>query len=223
MSAQFHGFFFKPPLERYLLGHQLAEIWKDQVYAPIINNRTGLTILDIGANIGMTAYYFQKYANKVYSLEPSLEHFEVLSRMVQFNEIKNVVTINKALYYQSGKFPLFHAPNVTTYSLNPAIALTNSGSEMVDCMTLEELFTQYEIAHVDLMKLDVEGTEGEIIGHESFAKYAPVIDTVVLERHVWSGRNPDQIVLALEDLGYRVSPIQGNADLLLATHEKNKG
>jgi FkbM family methyltransferase len=216
-TADIHGFFFVPPVDNNFIGHQLAEIYRDRVYAPFVEDKKDLTILDIGGNIGMTAYYFSRYAKDVYVVEPSLEHFDILTRMISFNKLKNVHPINRAVYMKEGKLPLFHNHNKTMYSLHGAVASPDLKEEMVDCITVEGIINENKIEKVDLMKLDVEGSETEILSGSAFKAVAPKINTIIIERHAWSGRNENQLVDVLRSLGYQVSVIPNQADLVVAT------
>lgn len=193
----------------------MAEVYRDNVYAPYLQGND-LTILDIGANIGITSYYFSQFAKMVYSLEPAFEHFNIFTKMVAFNKIENIKPIKKALYLKNGTLPFYHNPNATMYSLHQAVHDSKLKSEKVECTTLEDLFKQEKIKHVDFMKLDIEGTEAEVLSHSSFKNVASKIDTIIVERHKWSGRHPNQLVDALKMNGYRVEQIPNQTDLLVA-------
>lgn len=210
------GFFFEPPVENNYVGHILAEIYKDRVYAPILEGKKDLVILDVGANIGLTSYYFSQFASKVYSLEPSKEHFACFLKMLEFNQIKNIVPINAALYMTDGQFELGHNENKTMFSLHLAVKDANLPSEMVPAMTLTTLFKEQNIDHVDFMKLDVEGSEYEILGHATFAEVAPKIDSMLIEAHAWAGRHPNQLKESLKNRGFVVEQIANDASLFLA-------
>ena len=209
--------FFNEPLEKNFIGHIMAEVYKDRVYAPFLEGKKDLTILDIGANVGITSYYFSQFAKQVYSLEPSEEHFVVLDTMLKFNKIENVTPINKALYIKEGEFD-FGGPdnNFTMRSLHSANWQEGKSSEKVKATTLPKLFEEYKIEHVDFMKLDVEGSETEIISSSSFKEVASKIDTIVCETHSWSGRNENQIVDAFRFNGFKVDRIPNDASLLVA-------
>jgi FkbM family methyltransferase len=212
-----HAQFFNPPIEENFLGHQMAEVYRDKVYAPYVEGRKDLVILDIGANIGVTSYYFSRYAKKVIALEPALEHFAVLVEMLRFNKTKNVVPINKALYMEEKELPLFHKEkNKTMYSLHGAIS-DGSPPEVVKCITIDKLMKENKIGEVDLMKLDIEGSENEVLSHPTFKKVAPKIKTIIVERHEWSGRHPNQLAEALKLRDYQVKEIENQADLLVAS------
>lgn len=206
--------FFGDNPENYYLGHQFAEVYKEQVYAPFLLGKKDLTIVDIGSNIGVTVFYFSQFAKKVVGVEPSKDHFKILSKMVEFNELKNVSLVNKAIFMENKKFPLFHNPNKTMFSLHSAVS--DGTSEDVEAITLEDLFKQEKLDHVDLMKLDIEGSEIEVLSHSSFKAVADKIDIIVTERHSWSGRNPHQLDEALKNNGFSVHVIPNNADLVVA-------
>ena len=212
-----HGIFFEPPIESNYIGHIMAEVFKDNIYAPYLVRKRDLTILDIGANIGLTSYYFSKYG-KVYSMEPSKQHFDIFTEMIKFNKLEDkIVPINKALYLKSGKLP-FGGPdnNKTMRSLHMATWEKGQSSEMVDAITLTDLFKEYKIEHVDFMKLDVEGSEYEIIGGGDFKAVADKIDKILIERHAWANRNPNQLTDTLRMRGFNVTQVQSDADLIIA-------
>lgn len=209
--------FFEGEIEDNYIDKILNEIYRDRVYEKIFAGRNNLTVLDIGANIGLTAMYFSKYAKDVYSVEPSKEHFGALTKMLEFNQITNVHPVNAALYIKDGEFPLIHPGNRTMFSLHTNLLPIKIGEEVVKAITLPELFDQFKIEHVDFMKLDVEGSEQEILGSIGFTEVAPKIDQILAELHDWSGRNPNQAKEALKNRGYRVESIPNDANLILAS------
>jgi FkbM family methyltransferase len=213
-----NGIFFEGTPEQNFLGHIMSEVYKEQVYAPFLVDKKDLTILDIGANVGITALYFSRFASKVYSLEPSTEHFNCLKHMLEFNKIENVVPIQKALYIKNGKFP-FGGPtiNKTMRSLHMATWQDKKPDEEVETITLDTLFEENKIEHVDLMKLDVEGSEIEIISSEGFRKVADKIDKIIMENHSWNGRNPSQVKGVLDMRGFDVVTLPTDASILVAT------
>lgn len=211
-----HGIFFEPPIESNYIGHIMAEVFKDNIYAPYLVRKRDLTILDIGANIGLTSYYFSKYG-KVYSMEPSKQHFDIFTEMIKFNKLEDkIVPINKALYIEKGKLP-FGGPedNKTMRSLHTATWPNGKSTEEVECITIEDLFNDYKIKHVDFMKLDIEGSETEVLSHTSFKNVADKIDKVIIEYHEWSGRNPQQLMDALKSNGFKVRNIPSDAHIFL--------
>ena len=216
--------FFYGTIEDNWLGHIMAEVYKDQIYRPYLPlQKEGTLALDIGANIGLVSIYLSRYFERVISLEPSWEHFDALNRNLQINKVTNVKPIKKALYIKSGTLP-FGGPrdNKTMRSLHMATWQDGKHDEMVETITLDKLFEDEGIEHVDLLKIDIEGTEVEIFSSPGFKKVAPLIDTIIGETHAWSGRNPHQIIDALKINGFNYKTIQNDAQLFVAEYIKRK-
>ena len=195
----------------------LKELYRERVYHEFIeqSGRNDLVVMDCGANIGLFTQYVYPFAQKIYSIEPSSSHLKILDHMLDFNKMKDKVTvIGKALSHENGTAE-FHLPeNATMNSLKSEVG---GKTEKVETITMEKLFKDYDIKHVDFMKLDVEGVECEIIGSPSFEAIADRIDSMVIEWHAWSYRNPKQIDTTLRDLGFKTKIIPANATLIGAT------
>ena len=210
--------FWEGDIKDNYLGHQMCEIYKDKVYAPFTDGKKDLTVLDIGGNIGLTSHYLSQFAKKVFVVEPSKEHFACIQKMIEFNKLEEIITpINKAIYMQSGKFPLFHNTNRTMRSLHAAVNDNSSPAEEVTCITLDQLFLENDIDHVDIMKIDVEGSEAEILASGGFGKVADKVDLIIGESHAWMGRHPQQMIDALEDRGFHYQEIKNDAHLFVAS------
>ena len=197
----------------------MAEIYRDKVYDPYIpQKRAGTLAIDIGSNLGFVTYYLSQRFEKVISIEPSSEHFEILSKMCLLNELKNVSVIKKAIFMKAGKFP-FGGPdnNKTMRSLHMSTWQDNKPQEDVECITLEDLFRDEKIEHCDLMKLDVEGSEYEILGSPSFKAVASKIDIVIGESHKWAGRNENQLRESFKNNGFEFKWLDTEAQLFVAT------
>lgn len=217
-----HAFFFTPPLETNFWGHIMEELWKSRIYDPYLPfKKEGSVALDVGANVGLVSYYLAQHFEKVYAMEPSTEHFGNLLKMLDFNQITNVEAIKKALFMENGEF-MFGGPksNTTAKSLHMATWQEGKPEEKVQAITLEKLFEEYKIEHINLMKLDIEGSEVEVLSHPSFKSVAGKIDTILVERHSWNQRHPNQLNEALKNAGFTLETIPNSADLLVAKRVK---
>lgn len=210
-----NGIFFQGDLRKTFLAYVLKEIHVDKIYDPFFIGKKDLVVVDCGANIGMTSLYFSQYASKVVSVEPTDAHFQCLSKMVEFNELKNVTPVKLAVGNRNGTQEFHHSKNSTMNSLSPLVNDTGE-KEIVETITLEDLFDQHGINQVDFLKIDVEGTEMDLICSESFARVADRIKALSVEYHDWSGRNPGQLVQTLEKHGFTVSTMPTVADVYLA-------
>ncbi len=196
------GIFFRDFKNAYL-PEILKEIYRDCVYDPYLQGKKDLTILDVGANIGLFTFYAQEFAKTVYSVEPSKQHFEALTKLVDFNGFKNVTPVNLALANENKTLTLNHNTNSTMFSLKDAVKDPALQGEEVEAVTIETLLSRYQIEHVDFMKLDVEGAEMEIIGGEAFDRVAQKIDVIMGENHQWNTTNPEQLRTAFIDRGFK--------------------
>lgn len=214
------GLFFREPLEMNCWGHIMEEVYKTNLFASVIpEKKDGTVVIDCGANVGITSYYFSSKFEKVYSIEPSTRHFEVFHHMLGYNKIENVHPFQFALSNKDGESEFYQYSNRTMDSLygnleNPSLQIT--GKEKVELKRLDTFMKEQKIEHVNLLKVDVEGVEYEILCGDSFANVASKIDTVVVEVHSYSGRNPNQIVDALKINGFEVQVVPHDATLLIA-------
>ena len=87
--------------------------------------------------------------------------------------------------------------------------------ENVEIKTIDKFFEENKIKHCDFLKIDVEGSEFEILGGSGFKKIAQITDMVFLEWHEWAQRNPNQLNQSLENCGYKIFQPKSEAKLLV--------
>lgn len=129
------------------------------------NLRTGMTFLDVGANVG---YYTAVAASmvgksgRVFAFEPSPYAFERLRSMVARSGFSHVTATQCGLSDVPGKVNLYlgrdshnHTPTM--------VAHENSDATTVTVETLDNMSDVLGIGHVDLLKIDVEGYESRVL------------------------------------------------------------
>ena len=207
---QIRALFYYDSIENNWLGHIMSEVYKDRTYQKYLPlQKEGTIALDVGAHIGIVSLYLSKYFEQVISIEPSKEHFECLSRNIVSNNATNITMYNKALYIKDGKFPFGgQHNNLTTRSLHTATWQDGKNDEIVDTMTIEQLFEKEKLEKVDFMKLDIEGSEVEIISSAGFKRVAPKIEVIMGEYHHFSGRHPNQFKEAFKNAGFDYEVVQ---------------
>jgi FkbM family methyltransferase len=120
--------------------------------------KKGMTILDVGANVGYYSLLASKVTGetgKIFAFEPWKGSFILLQRNIESNAIKNIVPVAKAVSNRCGKQILFLASDPGSNSLSQKI-----GSEFVEVevTTIDDFVNEKKIS-VDLIKMDVEGAE----------------------------------------------------------------
>jgi len=130
----------------------------------ISNLKEGMTVLDIGANIGyytvLMAYYVGK-AGRVIAFEPNPVIFSELNDNVALNGFDNVQTLNIALTDTTGHSKFFFPSEGQEAhgSLMKNRTFTEDSIENVNTDRLDEVLLRLNINKVDLIKIDVEGAE----------------------------------------------------------------
>ena len=147
----------------------LEEVYLKHVYAPFVLGKKDLTIVDVGSNIGLTAYYFKDYAKRVLCLEPSAMHRETCEAMLKYNKIKNVEILPYGLSNKRGKQKFYLNENTTAYSFTPLGQ--NTKFEELETIDVDDLFKLGKIdGKIDIFKIDPEGEEAKIFASDSFKR-----------------------------------------------------
>jgi FkbM family methyltransferase len=190
----------------------LQEIFFNKLYAPLVIDKKDLTIVDLGANIGLFTLWAYPYAKKIYAVEPSAMHCETLRKMVTFNKMDKVEIIQKALAEKNGEMKLYHNSNTTAFMLQKGTEGQTGEFETVQTVTIDTLLK--DIPHVDILKVDIEGAEGTAFGNENFDKVAGKIDQIVMEYHAWCGISVPLMMNTIRDRGFTATQLLAKALLL---------
>ena len=156
---------------RFESREEIKVFWNIFVRSNYHVDRDARLILDAGANIGMFAVWAARVAPgaRIFSVEPWPSTFERLNRHLQMNGLADrVVTENVALAGESGRRLLVGSD---TESCSNRIDLDRSRSagihpqpiDLVECRTLEAALDRFGIDTLDLLKMDIEGSEYETL------------------------------------------------------------
>lgn len=125
------------------------------------NVKEGMTVLDIGANIGYHTLELARLVGekgKVYAFEPDPNNFRLLEKNIHANHYHNIVTIQKAVSQKSGQAKLFRSEG---HSGDHRLYDSKDGRPTVDVETvcLDEFFSDSQPVH--FIKMDIQGAEYE--------------------------------------------------------------
>lgn len=147
-----------------LLTQGIFERKETEIFISLL--KPGMTILDIGANIGYYTLIAAKVIGekgKIFSVEPEPHNYGLLCKNVNINKYNNVTAINKAISDREGKIKLFlDGNNFGCHSLSISNVKNNMKCVEVECTTLDTLCRENLISCIDLIKVDVEGAEGHV-------------------------------------------------------------
>jgi FkbM family methyltransferase len=180
--------------------------------------KPGVVFLDIGSNVGGYALWAAARAGKgarILAVEPEPEVFERLCFNIGVNPTGTVKAVNTAVADINGSITLFlDRRNRGGTSVRIVKNAADGGERMdVPSVTLVDLAEGEKLERIDILKLDVEGSEDMVLG--PFLREAPdalLPRTIVLNhlRAQWA----EDLPKALEDRGYR-SAGRTPANLLL--------
>ena len=125
------------------------------------------TILDIGGHIGSFSLLSNKFLSKngrQLVFEPVSENFNLIKKNIFINNLKNFIKpFNFAVSNKSGSAKIFISSDNTGGSRLDIPDLSSKTFEIVKVTTLEEITKDNKINFIDLIKIDVEGSEHSIV------------------------------------------------------------
>lgn len=178
------------------------------------------TVLDIGANIGLMAYYLAKN-NTVFAFEPMPDNIKTIERVKHKFSLNNLTLLPYALGNKTTTIQLV-LPEVDgvkkqglSHVVDDKMTEFNDGILFdAKCYKLDEVS---ELNHykIDAIKIDVENFEYEVFqGAEELLKR----DKPIIYSELWDNQNRLDCFNYLEKLGYttyvlkngKLEPIQSN-------------
>lgn len=144
----------------------VREIWCENVYEVADGDLTDTGIVvDLGANIGAFSVYAAKLgAKKVIAVEPQPDNIELLKKNIDENK-QHVPDCEFIVDYHAIGFETNEAFINNAHGDSRIIheREKSEGMTKVSMITLQQLFEMYELEYIDVLKIDVEGYEGNII------------------------------------------------------------
>jgi len=120
------------------------------------------TIVDLGAHIGFSTLYFSSLFSdsKIYSVEASADNYQMLEKNINLNSI-NAIPLNKYISSENGTANIYIHKNSNKCSVYPD-GDANISTDNVEKITMTDLINRYELESIDILKVDIEGAEGEL-------------------------------------------------------------
>lgn len=166
----------------------------------------GMTIVDIGANIGAFSIYAASQAEnvRIYAYEPMPENFEVCRQNIDINDLGSTVKAFRAgVAERAGPRRLY----LSGSPFHTLIQKDDTGPSCeINCTTLEDIFVDNQLEYIDLLKIDCEGAEYEILYNLPDA-YFNKIKSIRMEYHnkAKPKENIDELRKFLVEKGYIVT------------------
>ncbi|MCB0192838.1 MAG: FkbM family methyltransferase [Anaerolineae bacterium] len=182
--------------------HSYKEIFEQEIYAFSTKNLSP-TIIDGGANIGLSTIYLKKLfpTSKVYAFEPDPNVFKVLEANIRAFGYSNVELINKALWHTETIVQFMgEGADAGHLSYKKDIGVEDKNNNMVQTTRL----CNYLHQEIDFLKLDIEGAEVEVV--LDCSDYLQNVRNIFVEYHSFEGQEQrlDELLCILNKSGFRV-------------------
>lgn len=189
----------------------LRQINDERMYDPIFQGRNNMTVVDLGANIGLFSLYAHDSASRLIAVEPASVTFGLLEKIT--DKLPNITRVNAALNGADEPVTFFINENPTTNSL-----LDRSGQPTtVQGVTLKTLFENNNIDNVDFCKCDIEGSEMTAITESTLDAVKDIVKFWFVEVHqtnvkeqAWPGNlenNRQTLAAIFKNAGYNVESV----------------
>jgi FkbM family methyltransferase len=143
----------------------------------------GMTVVDVGANVGYyTALAASRIGSKgrIFAIEPDARAFAQLENVIAKNHLP-ARAFNIGLGEKSGEEHLYQSPDSRN---NSPTMIAHGGfapTATVPIARLDDCLDEWQVTHVDLLKIDVEGWEPRVFAGASQALASGRIDAILCE------------------------------------------
>jgi FkbM family methyltransferase len=138
------------------------------------------TIIDLGANIGLTSLFFNsKYPEaKIIAVEPEKSNFELLEKNTL--KIKNITILEAGIWNKDASL-IVKDDNRGNYGFT--VEEVEEGTlESIKAVSIETIMRENDLTSIDLLKIDIEGSEKELF-EENIDYWLSKTKTLIVEFH----------------------------------------
>lgn len=176
------------------------------VFSQTDSLRDATTVIDLGANVGFSLLYFAHLCPKarIIAFEPHPDHAAQVRKHIEANGLAGRVTLHEAA--AGTERSQMHLSNQGAGS-----AVIASGGEGTLAIPVLDFFAEAPSGPIDLLKIDIEGSEYGIFADPRFVALSQRIRCIALEWHhcyvLENGKATDGqqwVTQRLKSLGYTV-------------------
>lgn len=162
------------------------QIFVDNEYDSLNLPETANTIVDLGANIGLSALFFlKKYPNAhIIAVEPDTVNFEFMKRNLE--DYSNHVALLQAAIWPSDGAVSFVEHDESNEGLGAwgyrTETLTEGAEASVSAISIPTLMNQFSMDFIDILKVDIEGAEYELF-EKDYESWLDKVGLIIIETH----------------------------------------
>lgn len=173
------------------------------------------TIIDGGANIGLTSIFFaNKYPTaQIVSIEPESANFEMLRKNTQY--YPNISLLNTGIWNHKADLAI-----VDTGKGNDSFAvkeLLRPAPGSMTAISIADIMEEKKWKSIDILKLDIEGSEKNVF-EKNYESWLPYVKVLIIELHDRMIAGCSETVLNALAL-YNFSKMKKGANLIFFNNE----
>lgn len=221
VGVQCGDYFFGVPSEEWGLAYFLMingcfEHGSEKLFCSLL--KPDMTVLDLGANLGIYTLHALRAGCEVYSFEPLPRIYGILEQNVKANgyaDIGRAHLYNYAVSSKNEAVDFFYVKKMCGHSNMYGSEFDTDTKITVQAVTVDECLK--EIHHVDVIKIDVEGAEYQAFcGMNRIISENPQIKILIefAPGHILrAGMKPEEVLDYYSELGFYRYKITENGEL----------
>ncbi|MBU4459814.1 MAG: FkbM family methyltransferase [Verrucomicrobia bacterium] len=183
----------------------------------------GAVAMDVGGNIGAVASWLARRvgpSGRVVVFEPDAANLVTLRRNLVLNGVANVDVVEKGAWESAGVLEFHAGGNYTSSFRETDYVQKRPDLYQAVCLpvtTIDIEVARLGLARLDLIKMDIEGSEGPALrgARETLRRFRPA---VVVETHTVQGRPTlDEVQSILREAGYTEIRVQPDEETPVVT------
>jgi FkbM family methyltransferase len=137
-----------------------GQVFYDNMFLPLVNLQDIHTVIDAGAYVGYVTCYLQQYHRKTryFCIEPNYDNIQILISNLNMAECKATIH-NFALWDKDTRVDLVPDPKGTAVKVKEGM--------QIPARTVKAFCEAQGIAQVDLLKIDIEGSEKQVFSGDT--------------------------------------------------------
>jgi FkbM family methyltransferase len=146
-----------------------------------------LTVVDLGANIGLTSAYMNCFFNykKYIAIEPATDNFKLLLKNSSYDCFDAITAQQVAIWSSAVELSrVDHFRDNLDWSINYKEKGDDvSPGEKVNAITLTDLIELHQLDYIDILKIDIEGAEFKLFDQNQDIHWLSMVKFICVEIH----------------------------------------
>ena len=138
------------------------------------------TIIDGGANIGLTSVFFaNKYPDaQIVSIEPEAGNFEMLKKNTQ--AYPNITLLNTGVWDHKANLAIVDSGKGNNSFTVEEVSYPTKDS--IRALSIADIIEERKWKSIDILKLDIEGSEKNVF-EKNYERWLPLVKVLIVELH----------------------------------------